>query len=80
MILYYIYIYIIVNLRTIANLRPISTKAKNMDTYEAITYSIYTSTKDLSYKNGKCIYSKLMNNYKSTTKSMKTYETITYSL
>ena len=42
----------IVNLRTIANLRPISTKAKTMDTYEAITYSLYTNTKDLSYKNG----------------------------
>ena len=26
------------------------------------------------------IYSKLMNNYKSTTKSMETHETITYSL
>ena len=23
-----------------------------MDTYEAITYSLYTNTKDLSYKNG----------------------------
>ena len=42
----------IVNLGTIANLRPISTKAKTMDTYEAITYSLYTNTKDLSYKNG----------------------------
>ena len=42
----------IVNLGTIANLRPISTKAKTMDTYEAITYSLYTNTKDLRYKNG----------------------------
>ena len=41
----------IVNLGTIANLRPISTKAKTMDTYEAMTYSLYTNTKDLSYKN-----------------------------
>ena len=24
-----------------------------MDTYEAITYSLYTNTKDLSYKNGR---------------------------
>ena len=57
----------VVNLGTIANLRPISTKAKTMDTYEAITYSLYTNTKDLSYKNG--IYSRLMNVYKSTTKT-----------
>ena len=42
----------IVNLGTIANLRPIFDKAKTMDTYEAITYSLYTNTKDLSYKNG----------------------------
>ena len=27
-----------------------------MDTYEAITYSLYTNTKDLSYKNGIHIY------------------------
>ena len=25
-----------------------------MDTYETITYSLYTNTKDLSYKNGIC--------------------------
>ena len=42
----------IVNLGTIANLQPISTKAKTMNTYEAITYSLYTNTKDISYKNG----------------------------
>ena len=46
----------IVNLGTIAILRPISTKAKTMDTYEAITYSLYTNTKDLSYKNGIYLY------------------------
>ena len=39
----------------------------------------------LSFKSGplKAVfwsYSKLMNNYKSTTKSMETHETITYSL
>ena len=51
----------IVNLGTIANLRPISTKAKTMDTYEAITYSLYTNTKDLSYKNG--IYNGIAKSY-----------------
>ena len=43
-----------------------------MNTYEAITYSLYTNTKDLSYKNGIAI-DYLVNN-QLTTEASVSYE------